>query len=150
MTPLNTAYRLGTLQAMADFEKQAEPALGDPNYWQGGEEAMQQPPQPQTVEEAVQLLPGGTFQGLQSKVTPDGQKTTTVKVSPDALMEPDGLSSMFQTGEGAKIEIESPQEAPGAGATAVPGPGGAPPPMGPEGGAPPPGGAPDPLTGAPQ
>ena len=84
----------------------AQPSLGDPNYWSGG--SQQGNPPPQDAEEAVSLLPGGTFQGLNMKVTPDGQKSVNVKVTPEALSDPDSLAQFFQTEPGMKIEIAPP------------------------------------------
>ena len=118
-------------------DKTGEAALGDPNYWQGGtpspeeEAAAAAPPPPQNAEEAVQMLPAGTFQGAQIKIQPDGVRNTTVKVTPDAVAQPDGLAGIFQAEPGAKVEISQPEQ------EAVPGggqaPGGAMPPPGMEG-----------------
>ena len=120
------------------------PSLGDPNFWGGGsQQPGQGAPQPQDAEEAISLLPGGTFQGANIKISPDGQKATSVKVSPDALQDPTSLAQFFQLPEpGAKIEISAPDQIPtvpvqgggsgGMAAATVPG-GGAPAPMGPQG-----------------
>lgn len=119
------------------------PSLGDPNYWSGGSQAQGGGgQQPQDAEEAISLLPGGTFQGASIRIAPDGQKSTSVKVSPDALQDPATLQQFFQLPEpGTKIEIAAPDQVPtvpvqggggGIGAATVPG-GGAPAPMGPQG-----------------
>jgi len=96
---------------------QGGPSLGDANYWGGGQQA-----QPQDAEQAIGLLPGGTFQGANIRITPDGQKNTSIKVSPDALKDPNSLQTFFNTEPGVKIEIAMPtnipavQVQPGAGA----------------------------------
>jgi hypothetical protein len=77
-------------------------------------------PPPQTAEDAVQLLPAGTFQGAQIKITPDGQRSTTVKVTPDAVAQPDALAGVFAAEPAAKVEISQPEQ------QAVPGGGEAP------------------------
>ena len=112
--------------------KLADPSLGDPNYWQGGSQQQQQAPQPQNAEQAISLLPGGTFQGANIKIAPDGQKATSVKVSPDALVDPATLQQFFQLPEpGTKIEISAPDQVPtvpvqgGGVGSGVPVPGGA-------------------------
>lgn len=84
-------------------------ALGDPTFWQGGQEAMgpegggEAPPP--SAEDAALALPPGIFQGLQLKVNPDGQRSTTVKVTPDALQTPDALAGIFQAEPETKIEM---------------------------------------------
>ncbi|MGD9209125.1 MAG: hypothetical protein PVI90_00040 [Desulfobacteraceae bacterium] len=106
MTPLQKAYAFGKYIAEETFKKTSEAALGDPNYWQGGTPTPGETPTPaQTAEEAVQLLPAGTFQGAQIKITPDGQRNTTVKVTPDAVAQPDALANVFNAEPNAKIEI---------------------------------------------
>ena len=110
-TYLKYARDLGARMAFEEFRKQADAALGDPNYWSGGSQAQQAPPQPASAEEAIQLLPGGTFQGLQMKITPDGQRSTTVKVTPEATQDPTGLNSIFAAEPGAKVEVSNPEEA---------------------------------------
>lgn len=107
--------------------KIGEAALGDPNFWGGGTPppGAEMPP-PQTAEDAVQLLPAGTFQGAQIKITPDGQRNTTVKVTPDAVAQPDALAGVFQAEPTAKVEISQPEQqaVPGGGeAPAMPPPG---------------------------
>jgi hypothetical protein len=109
MNPLHTAYALGQRFATQQFNKEAEAALGDPAYWQGGAAAQQQPQQPATAEEAVQQLPPGTFQGLTTRITPEGQRTTAVKVTPEALSMPDHLVGIFQVEPEAKVEVAQPQ-----------------------------------------
>lgn len=110
MTPLQKAYALGQYMAKDAFKKEAEAALGDPNYWQGGTPEEREIPTPaQSAEEAMQMLPAGTFQGAQIKITPDGQRNTTVKVTPDAVAQPDGLAGIFQAEPGAKVEISQPE-----------------------------------------
>jgi len=121
------------------FIKGADAALGDPNYWTGGSQAQQAPPQPASAEEAIQLLPGGTFQGLQMKITPDGQRSTTVKVTPEATQDPTGLNSIFAAEPGAKVEVSNPEEAVPGTQVAAPG--------GPESGEMPPEGAMPPKLG---
>jgi hypothetical protein len=110
------------------------PSLGDPNFWGGGSQQAAQSAQPQDAEEAIGLLPGGTFQGANIKIAPDGQKSTSVKVSPDALSDPNSLAQFFQLPEpGTKIEISLPDQVPtvpvqgggGGGMGAGPVPGGA-------------------------
>ena len=110
------------------------PSLGDPNFWGGGSQQAEQSSQPQNAEEAIGLLPGGTFQGANIKIAPDGQKSTSVKVSPDALSDPNSLAQFFQLPEpGTKIEISLPDQVPtvpvqgggGGGTGAGPVPGGA-------------------------
>jgi hypothetical protein len=100
-------------------------SLGDPNFWQGGSQQGQ--PQPQDAEEAIGLLPGGTFQGANIRITPEGEKTTSVKVSPDALMDPEALRAMFQADPTAKIEMQQPDAGPAVdvqGGPGTPGTGG--------------------------
>lgn len=107
--------------------KQGEAALGDPNFWGGGTPPPDAVPTPaQTAEEAVQMLPAGTFQGAQIKITPDGQRSTTVKVTPDAVAQPDALAGVFAAEPAAKVEISQPEQqaVPGGGeAPAMPPPG---------------------------
>lgn len=94
-------YRMG---------KQSNANLGDPNFWQGGQApAAAAPPPPATVEEAIQALPPGVFQGMHKRINPDGQQNTTVKASPDAIGMPEALSAVLQADPTAKIEIETPQ-----------------------------------------
>jgi hypothetical protein len=103
---------------LSKHDKKADAALGDPNFWQGGTDAVnaaqQAPPQPATAEEAIGLLPGGTFQGLNIRVTPDGQRSTTVKATPDVMQDPSGIQAIFAAEPGAKVELANPE-------TAVPG-----------------------------
>jgi hypothetical protein len=106
---LSLAYKFGAHAAASVFVKQANPSLGDPNYWQGG---SQQAQQPQDAEEAIGLLPGGTFQGANIRITPEGEKSTSIKVSPDALIDPDALRAMFQADPTAKIEMQQPDNGP--------------------------------------
>jgi general secretion pathway protein D len=149
---LRTAYDIGRSTAQDTFMKWAEgeASLGDPNFWQGGtpspeeEAAAAAPPPPASAEEAVAGLPAGAFQGLQMKLTPDGQRNTSVKVTPDVLAQPEGVMGIFQAEPGAKVEIAAPEpsaEAGPEGGAAGPAEGvpGAPPPpgMAPEGGMPP-------------
>lgn len=118
--PQKLAYDLGSLHAASIFDSRVahhlEPiktsaSLGDPNYWQGG--SAEAPPegmaaaQPATAEEVVQNLPAGTFQGLQMKLSPDGQRSTTVRVTPDAVSAPEGLQAIFAAEPGAKVEISA-------------------------------------------
>lgn len=129
---LSLAYKLGAQAAASVFTKRADPSLGDPNFWQGGTGAEQQAPQ--DPEEALQLLPAGTFLGMNIKITPDGQKSTSVKVSPDALIDPAALQAMFQADPTAKVEMQAPDNGPDValpgqqsttgGAPGVPGTGG--------------------------
>lgn len=109
MDHLKTAYDLGAQLARIEFAKQAEPALGDPAFWQGGEQTQQQPPQPATAEEAAMSLPTGTFQGLTTRLSPEGERSTSVKVTPDALGVPDNLAAIFQAEPTAKVEVAQPQ-----------------------------------------
>ena len=134
---LKTAYWLGTQDANLDFDKhamapppeaggmppeagamppegmppkemppEAAPNLGDPNFWGGG--TPEEGAAPATAEEAVSLLPAGTFQGLNTRMTPDGQKSIGVKVTPDALAAPEALQAMFQSEPGVRVEITAP------------------------------------------
>jgi len=110
MNHLHTAYSLGARLAQAEFAKQAEPALGDPAFWQGGEQAQQeQQQQPATAEDAAMALPTGTFQGLVTKLSPEGERSTSVKVTPDALGNPDILGGIFQAEPTAKVEVAQAQ-----------------------------------------
>lgn len=115
---LKRAQAYGQHLATVAFRKHADAALGDPNFWQGGTDAVnaaqQAPPQPATAEEAIGLLPGGTFQGLNIRVTPDGQRSTTVKATPDVMQDPSGIQAIFAAEPGAKVELANPE-------TAVPG-----------------------------
>lgn len=92
--------------------KTGEAALGDPNFWGGGTPSPEEaaPPMPQSAEEAIQLLPAGTFQGAQIKIQPDGIRNTTVKVTPDVVGQPDGLAAVFQAEPTAKVEISQPEQ----------------------------------------
>ena len=113
MKPIEYAYKLGADQAALDFTKQAI-SLGDPAFWQGGQEA-QAPEEgmPQegggTAEDAALSLPPGIFQGLQMKINPAGERSTTVKVTPDALGTPDALAGIFQAEPATKVEMAMPQ-----------------------------------------
>jgi hypothetical protein len=110
MDHLKTAYTLGARLARTEFAKQAEPALGDPAYWQGGEQAQQEQQQaPATAEDAAMSLPTGTFQGLTTRLSPEGERSTSVKVTPDALGNPDILGGIFQAEPTAKVEVAQPQ-----------------------------------------
>jgi hypothetical protein len=125
--PQKLAYDIGSMRAAGLFNpelsKQSQ-SLGDPNYWQP--QAAQDPnaaappegmapPQSPTAEEMVQGLAAGTFQGLQLKLSPDGQRSTTIKVTPEAIATPEGLQSIFAAEPNAKVEIFSPQAQGGAG-----------------------------------
>lgn len=116
MKPLNKAYQLGAEQAYSDFMKEAQGNLGDPMFWQGGEEAAAAPQQGGTAEDAAMALPPGIFQGLQLKVNPDGQRSTTVKVTPDAIQTPEALQGIFQAEPETKVEMAMPQPTGGDGA----------------------------------
>jgi hypothetical protein len=136
---LTLAYKLGADAAASIFQKHADgpagglggygteaeqPAdpnallqqlppgvsLGDPNFWSGGSQA--EGAAPQDPEQALQLLPAGTFLGMNIKITPDGQKTTRVQVSPDALIDPQALQAMFQADPNAKVEMQAPDNGP--------------------------------------
>jgi len=117
MKPINYAYKLGADQAYNDFMKQAEGEmpqnLGDPNFWQGGQEGMPpeggEAPPAATAEDAALALPPGIFQGLQMKLNPAGERSTTVKVTPDALQAPDVLQGIFSAEPATKVEMEMPQ-----------------------------------------
>ena len=110
MNHLHTAYNLGAQLAHAEFSKRADAALGDPAFWQGGEQAQQeQQQQPATAEEAAMSLPTGTFQGLVAKLSPEGERSTSVKVTPDALGTPENLAAIFQAEPTAKVEVAQPQ-----------------------------------------
>lgn len=139
MNHLHTAYNLGAQLAQVAFAKHADAALGDPAFWQGGEQAQQEQQPPATAEDAAMSLPTGTFQGLVAKLSPEGERSTSVKVTPDALSVPDNLAAIFQAEPTAKVEVAQPQaKAEGAAAAqadlGIPG--------GPPGPQPP-----DPLTG---
>jgi len=85
------------------------PNLGDPNYWSGGTpppgEEGSGAASAASAEEAAGLLPEGAFQGLNTRVTPDGERSTGVKVSPAALDAPEVLKAMFQAEPGVRVEI---------------------------------------------
>lgn len=135
-THLKVAYDLGAQAALFNFRKEAmgmegaeaaalppelmaaggemppeaaaAPNLGDPNFWGGGTPAEGAGAGAGSAEEAVGLLPAGTFQGLNTRVTPDGQRSTGVKVTPAALDAPDALKAMFQAEPGVRVEITEP------------------------------------------
>ena len=109
MNHLHTAYNLGAQLAQAEFRKHAEAALCDPAFWQGGEQAQQEQPPPATAEEAAMSLPTGTFQGLTTRLSPEGERSTSVKVTPDALGVRDNLAAIFQAEPTAKVEVAQPQ-----------------------------------------
>lgn len=111
MKPISQAYKLGADQAYDDFMKEAQGNLGDPMFWQGGtppegEDAAAPPP---SAEDAALALPPGIFQGLQMKVNPAGERSTTVKVTPEALGAPDALQGIFSAEPAAKVEMAMPQ-----------------------------------------
>ncbi|MBU1891198.1 hypothetical protein KJ782_06990 [Patescibacteria group bacterium] len=117
-------------------------SLGDPLYWQGGtpDPAQEAPPEaPASAEDAALSLPTGVFQGLQMKINPMGERSTTVKVTPDALGTPDILSGIFSAEPATKVEISVPQ-AKDQGGQGGPADGGVPqgPPLDGAGAAPPP------------
>jgi hypothetical protein len=106
---LKYACYVGAQHARKEFAKYAA-GLGDPNFWQGGSEAANEPPPPPPNEEEVVLsLPTGVFQGMNTKLDPMGQKTTSVKVTPDALGQAEALAQIFQANPAAKVEIASPE-----------------------------------------
>ena len=112
MKPIKIAYLLGAQEAQRDFNKEAEAALGDPMFWQGGQEGMApegEAAPAATAEDAALQLPPGIFQGLQMKVNPAGERSTTVKVTPDALQAPDALAGIFQAEPNTKVEMSMPQ-----------------------------------------
>ena len=104
---MNSLMKIATHTVLKNLKKQAE-GLGDPNYWTGGSES--QGPQPQTPEDVIPMLPAGTFQGMNTKISPDGQRSTSMKVTPEALQAPDALSQVTQLEPGAKVEIQAPPE----------------------------------------
>lgn len=85
-------------------------SLGDPAFWQGGEQTAAEPPPPTSAEEVVTQLPLGTFQGMNTKISPEGERSTSVKVTPDALGSPEMLAAIFQAEPGAKVELETPEQ----------------------------------------
>jgi hypothetical protein len=113
----------------------AQPSLGDPDYWAGGQAEiikqqlasqggtpMPEAPMPEAsapggaegggstgVEQVAAQLPPGSFQGLNIRVTPEGKRSTGLKVTPDALASPEVLQQVFQTEPEARIEITSPE-----------------------------------------
>jgi hypothetical protein len=109
MKPIDQAYKLGADQAYADFMKEAQGNLGDPMFWQGGEQAAAAPQEGGTAEDAALALPPGIFQGLQMKVNPAGERSTTVKVTPEALGAAEALSNIFAAEPAAKVEMSMPQ-----------------------------------------
>jgi len=119
-------------------------SLGDPMFWQGGQEAMAPEQAPAaSAEEVVTQLPIGTFQGLNMKLSPEGERSTNVKVTPEALGSAETLQAIFQAEPGAKVEVEIPEApAPAAGGPVEGGAGGPPLPEGLMGGEPPPGAVP--------
>jgi hypothetical protein len=123
--PEKIAYDAGSMKAAALFStKISQEGLGDPNFWGQDPNAQQQEGMAQpaaTAEEAIQGLPAGTFQGLQLKITPDGQRNTTVKVTPEATSSPEGIQGIFAAEPGAKVEIAQPEMTEGGEAGGVPG-----------------------------
>jgi hypothetical protein len=111
MKPIQHAYLLGAVQAQRDFDKEAQGNLGDPMFWQGGQEAAIPPGAGGggggTAEDAAMALPPGVFQGLQMKINPAGERSTTVKATPDALATPDAIASIFAAEPEAKVEISN-------------------------------------------
>jgi hypothetical protein len=85
-------------------------SLGDPMFWQGGEQAAAAAPPPASAEEIVTQLPLGTFQGMTTKVSPEGERTTSVNVTPDALGSPEMLQSIFAVEPNAKVELKIPEQ----------------------------------------
>jgi hypothetical protein len=114
---LGGGYLLGKSSAA---QKLGE-GLGDPMFWQGGEQAAAMPPQGGTAEDAALALPPGIFQGLQMKVNPAGERSTTVKVTPDAIQTPEALQGIFQAEPEAKVEMAMPQASGEGGAGGGPG-----------------------------
>jgi hypothetical protein len=117
--------------------------LGDPMFWQGGQEAAMAQEGGGgggTAEEAAMALPPGIFQGLQMKVNPAGERSTTVKATPEALSTPETLAGIFEAEPGVKVELSAQTQGGEGGAgeqgdvmpqgTPVDGAGAAPPPMG--------------------
>jgi len=105
---LKTAYNLGAQYAHTVFEKYSQENLGDPNFWAPPAEAQGQIPAG-SPEEIVGLLPQGTFQGMNVRVTPDGQKSTGVKVTPEALDQPDALKALFAVEPNTRLEVTTPE-----------------------------------------
>jgi hypothetical protein len=107
--------------------------LGDPNFWAGGTPAEGEMAPAATAEDAVKQLPLGTFQGMTTKVTPEGERSTSVNVTPDALASPDIIQSIFAAEPGAKVEVKTPEQPEMGGEELVPpemaGAGGAAPPL---------------------
>lgn len=88
----------------------AAPALGDPNFW-GGSSAAAGPEVAGlggSAEDVIGLLPAGTFQGMNVRITPDGQKSTGLKVTPEAIDAPQALKAVFQAEPTARVEITTP------------------------------------------
>jgi hypothetical protein len=100
--------RLGS-KLKGAFTKQNQ-SLGDPMFWQGGEQAAAGAPPAASAEEVVTQLPLGTFQGMNTKISPEGDRSTSVKVTPDALGSPEMLAAIFQVEPGAKVELETPEQ----------------------------------------
>jgi hypothetical protein len=111
MKPIEYAYKLGADQAALDFTKQALSGLGDPMFWQAQQDqaAPEEAAPPPSAEDAALSLPPGIFQGLQMKINPAGERSTTVKVTPDALSTPDTLAGIFQAEPATKVEMALPQ-----------------------------------------
>jgi hypothetical protein len=106
---LKYARYVGARVAQQEFAKYAA-GLGDPNFWQGGSEAANAPPPPPpNEEEVVMSLPTGIFQGMNTKLDPMGQKSTSVKVTPEGLGQAEALAQIFQANPAAKVEISSPE-----------------------------------------
>jgi hypothetical protein len=120
MKPIQHAYKLGADQAYTDFMKEAQGNLGDPMFWQGGTPAEGEMPPMEggTAEDAALALPPGIFQGLQTKVNPAGERSTTVKVTPEALGAPDTLAGIFDAEPTAKVEMSIAQQTAGGGGPA--------------------------------
>jgi hypothetical protein len=91
-------------------EAAAAPGLGDPNFWGGGAAGSPEAAAAGagSAEEVIGLLPAGTFQGMNVRITPDGQKPTGLKVSPEAIDAPEALKAVFQAEPSARVEITTP------------------------------------------
>lgn len=97
-------------QATADTAApMPSPGLGDPNFWGGGAAAPGAGMPTGNAEDVINLLPAGTFQGMNVRITPDGQKSTGLKVTPEAIDAPEGLKALFATEPTARVEITQPE-----------------------------------------
>lgn len=111
MLPPDQAAAATAAPLEAPPEAAAAPALGDPNFWGGGAAGSPEAAAmgAQSAEDVIGLLPAGTFQGMNVRITPDGQKSTGLKVTPEAIDAPEALKAVFQAEPTARVEITTPE-----------------------------------------